>query len=107
MYVQLIEQLLLSFGFLILEEIGFDLLNLVLEITNSYDLKLSYCTFQFWMDYSEKITKLKFSDLGIRERVYGVYVTLFQIFTTGGKKLVIQKDSDMYEADLKDEDTYD
>ncbi len=61
MYLQLVKQLLLSFGFLVLENLGFELLGIMKEMTQSRDLKLSYSTFEFWIDYSDKVSRLKLS----------------------------------------------
>jgi hypothetical protein len=103
MYLQLIQQLLLSFGFLLLENIGFELLDIIQEMTRSKDLKLSYSTFEFWTDFSERSARIKFT-LEVKEKVWNVFVNLLDLFA---QKLLIVNMNLMVEADLKDDDTVD
>lgn len=79
MYLQLVKQLLLSLGFLVLEEQGFELLNIVKELTQSRDLKLSYSTFEFWTDYSDKVSRMKLNP-STKERLWNQFVMLLEIF---------------------------
>lgn len=51
--------MLLSFGFLLLEDIGYELVEIMINTLQSTNLKLSYSTFQFWLDFSEKLSKSK------------------------------------------------
>jgi hypothetical protein len=103
MYLQLIQQLLLSFGFLLLENIGFELLDIIQEMTRSKDLKLSYSTFEFWTDFSERSARIKFTP-EVKEKVWNVFVNLLDLFA---QKLLIVNMNLMVEADLKDDDTVD
>jgi hypothetical protein len=43
--------MLLAFGFLLLEDIGFELIEIMANTLESKNLKLSYSTFQFWLDF--------------------------------------------------------
>ena len=103
MYLQLIQQLLLSFGFLLLENIGFSLLEIIQEMTRSQDLKLSYSTFEFWTDFSERSSRIKLAP-EVKEKVWNVFANLLDLFT---QKLLINNVSLMVDADLKDDDTVD
>ena len=103
MYLQLIKQLLLSLGFLVLEEEGYELLNIIKELAQSRDLKLSYSTFEFWTDYSEKVSHMKLTP-AVKERLWNEFVSLLEVFS---QKLLIPNDSLMVEADLKDDETGD
>lgn len=51
--------MLLSFGFLLLDEVGFELIEIVVTTLQSKNLKLSFSTFQFWLDFCEKWSKAK------------------------------------------------
>lgn len=51
MFLEIIKQALLGFGFLIGEAVGFNLLQILLYYTKSKDLRTSFNTFEFWSDY--------------------------------------------------------
>lgn len=59
MYLDIIKQSLLNFGFLIAENIGFEMLDIIVHFTKSSDLRISQSTFEFWMDFSDKMVKCK------------------------------------------------
>lgn len=59
MYFDVIKQSLVNFSFLIAEKIGFDLLNIIVIFTSSPDLRTSQNTFEFWIDFMEKMAKCK------------------------------------------------
>lgn len=50
-YTLIIKEMLLSFGFLLLEDIGYQLIEIMINAMKSKSLKLSYSTFQFWLDF--------------------------------------------------------
>lgn len=57
--MDVIKQSLTSFGFLMVEKIGFVMLNVILSFTSSCDLRASQSTFEFWNDFTEKMLKCK------------------------------------------------
>ena len=62
-YTLIIKQMLLSFGFLLLEDIGYQLIEIMINAMKSKSLKLSYSTFQFWLDFIQKLGKSKVEEV--------------------------------------------
>lgn len=58
-YTSIVKEMLLSFGFLLLDDVGFELLEIMVTTLECKNLKLSYSTFQFWLDFCEKMSKSK------------------------------------------------
>lgn len=68
-------------------------------MTKSNDLKLSFSTFEFWTDYSEKVSRIKLGP-EVKEKIWNEFVNLLEVFA---QKLLIKNDNQMVEADLKDD----
>ena len=62
-YTLIIKEMLLSFGFLLLEDIGYQLIEIMINAMKSKSLKLSYSTFQFWLDFIQKLGKSKVEEV--------------------------------------------
>lgn len=103
MYTDIIKQSLLSFGFLIKEDIGFKLLDIIMTFTQSSDLRTSHGTFEFWMDFSDKMLKCKV-DVQIKNYFRTYMEKLFQIVS---KKITVESESLLDDPDLKEDVTID
>ena len=62
-YTLIIKEMLLYFGFLLLEDIGYQLIEIMINAMKSKSLKLSYSTFQFWLDFIQKLGKSKVEEV--------------------------------------------
>lgn len=103
MYLDIIKNSLLSFGFLITEDIGFALLDIIVYFTNSSDLRVSQGTFEFWIDFSDKIVKCKI-DQQIKEHFVNY---MNQVFKIVGAKIMVDSETLLDDPDLKEDVTID
>lgn len=101
-FSSIVKECLLGFGFLICEEIGFKLLEIIMHFTSSSDLKISRNTFEFWSDFSEKIIISKIST-DIKAFFANQMAQMFHIVN---KKATVS-DSLLDDPDLKDDMTVD
>lgn len=101
-FASIIRQSLLDFGFLICEPVGFQMLEIILKFTSSPDLKTSRNTFEFWIDFSEKVSHSK-----LNQQTKNLFADcLLKAFQTINQKAIVP-DYLLDDPDLKEDLTVD
>jgi hypothetical protein len=92
LYTSVVKEMLLSFGFLLLEDVGFELIEIMISALESKNLKLSYSTFQFWLDFCEKWSKSKVEQ-GLQEKIWKIIDYLFSVIL---QKIKMESESTLF-----------
>ena len=79
------------------------MLDIIMYFTQSSDLRTSQGTFQFWFDFSQKVSKCKV-DVQVKQR-FAKYVQ--EVFDVVGKKVLVDSDALLDDPDLKEDITID
>jgi len=93
---------MLSYNCLLTADVGYQLVELMFKILDSEDLKLSYSTFEFWLDFVEKLSKLRVEKT-IQDKFFRIVEHLFGTIL---KKVKIDQET-LMSSTLKDDDTLD
>ena len=79
------------------------MLEILLAVTAGSDLRLSNFTFSFWIDFSEKVTKINLPK-EVQEKIWKAFEQLFDIVN---KKVILENDYLLDDPDLKEDVTLD
>lgn len=101
-YSSIIKELLLSYGFLLRETVGYELIEMLFKALEANDLKLSYSTFEFWTEFCDRIEKLKV-EAELQNRFCQIVEHLLDVLLA---KTTLDNDTLFHEM-LKDDDTID
>ena len=94
--------MLLSYGFILKQDFGYQLIEMLFKVLESSDLKLSYSTFQFWIQFCDRIEKMKVEQ-ALQLKFWSIVEHLLDVILD---RTLLDNDTLYYQL-LKQEDTLD